>query len=283
MRVATLRRPARGGALLKLFFLLVALGALGALAWMLLLPEYVTRQIQSRTGFDATVASLSCNPFTGRLTIRGLVLTNPPSFATGDFLQLREFRADGDIWSLWSDRVSLEELTLDVRKIALVRRADGRTNVDAFALSLGVPPASGPVPPPAAATSLKPGGAATPTLPPPKKFSIRRLALRVDQLVLADFSDGKSAVKEYDLGVDQHYENVTATKQILVPDVLRRVAAEDLGPVLGRLVPGDFGRALGDTARDAAKSGEAALKDAGEKATDLLHGLREKLEESKKP
>src|SRR5471032_784338 len=121
-----LNRPAarRGGIFFKLVLLLAAVGALGALAWMLFLPEFVMRQIRARTGFDATVASLSCNPLTGRLTIRGLVLTNPPGYSTGDFVQLREFRADGDWWSLFSERIVLDELVLDVRRLALVRRAD---------------------------------------------------------------------------------------------------------------------------------------------------------------
>jgi hypothetical protein len=48
-------------------------------------------------------------------------------------------------------------------------------------------------------------------------------------------------------------------------------------------VPGELGRALGDAARQAAVSGEALLKDAGEQATDFLRGLRERLEETRKP
>jgi hypothetical protein len=101
--------------------------------------------------------------------------------------------------------------------------------------------------------------------------------------VLADYSGPAPQVKQYDLALDQRYENVTEAKQILVPDVLSRVAAENLGPVLGRLLPGDLGRALGDSARAAARSGEGLIKDAGAQAADLLHGLREKLEQSKKP
>ena len=281
---ATPRTRRGGGILAHLVLLLVVVGALGALAWMLLLPEYLTQQIQSRTGFDATVSSLSCNPFTGRLAIRGLVLTNPASFATGDFLQLREFRAVGDVWSLVSDRISLDELTLDLRRIALVRRADGRSNAELFAQNLGFAPA------PAAAPAVGPSPTA-PAAPatsnaapsPAKSFRIRRLAIRVDQLVLADYSGAAPGVKQYDLAVDQHYEDVTEPKQILVPEVLRRVAAENLGPLLAGLVPGDLGRVLGDSARSAARSGEALIKDAGSQATDLLHGLREKLEQSKKP
>lgn len=283
MRATRWTRRREGGVLSHLLLFLVIVGALGALAWMLLLPEYLTRQIQSRTGFDATVSSLSCNPFTGRLTIRGLVLTNPASFTTGDFLQLREFRAVGDVWSLLSDRVSLDELTLDIRRIALVRRGDGRSNADLFAQNLGF------VPIPAMTPASRPTPTVAPSTPsevapsPAKKFRIMRLAIRVDQLVLADYSGAAPDVKQYDLAVDQHYENVTEPKQILVPEVLRRVAAENLGPILARLVPGDLGRALGDSARAAARSGEALIKDAGSQATDLLHGLREKLEQSRKP
>lgn len=266
-----------GGVFASLLLFLVVVVAVGALAWMLLLPEYVTRQIQGRTGFDASVTSLSCNPFTGRLTIRGLVLTNPASFAAGDFLQLREFHAAGDVWSLVSDRIALDELTLDIRRLALVRRADGKSNAELFAQNLGfVPPSPG-----AAAARLP--VTSVPSAPPAKKFRIKHLAIRVDQLVLADYSGSAPDVKQYNLAVDQRFEDVTEPRQILVPEVLRRVAAENLGPMLARLVPGDLGRALEASARSAARSGEALIRDAGSQATDLLRGVREKLEQTKKP
>lgn len=280
MRAAIRDHARRGGIILRLLIFLAAVCALAALAWMLFLPAFITRQIRTRTGFDATVASLSCNPLTGRLTIRGLVLTNPPGFSTTDFVQLREFRADGDLWSLFAERIVLDELVLDVRRLALVRRADGLPNAELFEENLGLIPHAAP------GTRATLGASTSrnaPPPPPPRKFLIRKLALRFDQLLVADDSPTKPEVHEYKLAVDQSYENVTDLKQLLVPDVLKRVAAENLGPALARLVPGDFGRALGDTAREAAKSGEAALKDAGAQATDLLRGLREKLEEKKKP
>lgn len=266
----------------KLLVLIAALFSLAALAWMLLLPIVVTGQIQTRTGFDASVSSLSCNPVTGQLTIRGLVLTNPPAFPAGDFVQLREFRAAGDLLSLFSERIVLDELVLDVRRVALVRRADGRSNAEVFEQNLGLiaPPA-----PAMAPASAPPARAPAPAAPPApaRKFLIRKLALRFDQLTLADYSGAIPDLHDYNLAIDQHYENVTTAQQLLVPDVLRRVAAENLGPALSRLVPGDLGRTLGGSAREVAKSGEAMLKDAGGKATDLLRGLREKLEETKKP
>lgn len=285
MRAVTRQSKRRGGVFPRLLAFLAVLFAIAALLWMALLPEIVTGQIRSRTGFESTVASLSCNPFTGRLTIRGLVLTNPPAFNTGDFVQLREFRAAGDLLSLWSDRIVLDELVLDVRRLALVRRADGRSNAELFEQNLGLlaPAPVAPASIPSASTPPQAAAASVTVATPVRSFLIRRFVLRFDQLVLADYSGAKPDVREFNLALDQHYENVTAGKQLLVPDVLKRVAADNLGPALARVVPGDFGRALGDTARDAAKTGGALLKDAEAQATDLLRGLREKLEEKRKP
>lgn len=274
-------KPNRGGCLVRLFVLSIVLGAALALGWMMFLPAIVTTQIRARTGFDVKVASLACNAFTGRLTVRGLVLSNPGSFPMGDFVELREFALEADVGSLVSERLVLDELRLDVRKVTLVRRADGRSNAEVFQQNLfGASQAT-----PAATGEPTAGAPPRPVAPagPERKFLIRRLTLRFEQLVLADHSEAKPAVQEYKLGLDQRYENVTDTRQLLVPEVLRRLAAENLGPALSRLVPGDFGRALGDKARDAGARGSEILKDAGAQASELLKGLREKLEESRKP
>src|SRR5438270_726446 len=131
-------RARRGGIYFRLVIFLAAIFAAAALTWMVGLPLWVTSEIRARTGFEAQVASLSCNPFTGRLTIRGLVVANPAGFPTRDFLQLREFHAEGDLSSLLSDRIALDELVLDVRRLDLVRRADGRSNAELFEQNLGL-------------------------------------------------------------------------------------------------------------------------------------------------
>ncbi|MCX6956299.1 MAG: hypothetical protein NTV51_29545 [Verrucomicrobia bacterium] len=275
------RAARRGGCLIRLMLLGVVLAAAGALAWMLLLPVVVTSRIRARTGFEVRVASLSCNAFTGRLVVRGLVLANPPSFPVGDFVELREFSTAGDAWALWSDRLVIDDLTLDVRKVTLVRRPDGRSNAEVFQEKLlGGPgaPTAGTV-----TTPAPPG----PERPLPtaagRKFLIRRFALRFDRLATVDYSGVSPVTHEFALGVDQRYENLTDPKQLLVPEVLRRLVAANLDPAVASLVPGDLGRALGNAAREAAGRGEGMLREAEGRASDLFKGLREKLEESRKP
>lgn len=276
----------RGGCLVRLMVLGVVLLAAGALAWMMALPLVFTSQVRARTGFDVRVESLSCNAFTGRLSVRGLVLINPPSFPVGDFVELREFSTVADAWTLWSEKLVLDQLTLDVRRVTLVRRPDGRSNAELFQqnlLGLPAPTATSLIPvgrtPPAPPLSTPP--AASKTLE--RKFLIRRLALRFERLAVVDHSGAKPVTQEFALGLDQRYENVTDSKQLLVPEVLRRLVAANLSPAVGRLVPGDLGRALGDASRAAAEQGAEMLKEAGHTAGGLLKGLREKLEESRKP
>lgn len=262
----------RGGCLLRLMVVLVVLGAAAALAWMLFLPVGVAEQIRARTGFAVSVASLSCNVFTGKLAVRGLVLRNPASFPVSDFVELREFSGEADVWSLFSDRFVVENLTVDVRRVTWVRRADGRSNAEVFRQNLSDPPGAAAIPPVPAASA-----------PPARTFLIRRLALRFDQWVVADYTGKKPVVETFPLGLDQHYENITDAQQLLVPEVLRRLAAANLAPALGRGLPGDFGRALGAALLGASARGTELLKEAGETATELFQGLREKLEESRKP
>lgn len=270
----------RGGCLVKLFLLFAVAVAVGALAWMLFLPIWVTAEIRARTGFDASVASLSCNPFGGKVTVRGLVLSNPATFPKRDFVELREFAAEAEVWSLFSERIVVDALSVDVRRLTLVRRADGKSNAEMLHREMGggvlvVAPEVG------AATKSSPPPATAPELG--RKFLIRRLALRFDQLVIVDYSGAVPVVQEFALGLDQRYENVTEAKQLVVPEVLRKVASADLGPILGRFVPGEVGRALGAAAREAATGGTELLKGAGQRANELLKGMREKLEETKKP
>ena len=270
------RGGCRGGCLVRLLVVWVVLGAAAALAWMLFLPVGVAEQIRARTGFAASVASLSCNVFTGKLAVRGLVLNNPASFPVNNFVELREFSGEADVWSLFSERPVLDDLAVDVRRVTLVRRADGRSNAEVFQENLfGLTGATSPARG-VAQTSVAPS-------PPARKFLIRRLALRFDQLVVADHSGKTPVVEEFNLGLDQHYENVTDAKQLLVPEVLRRLAAANLAPALGGLVSGDFGRALGVAVQGATARGTEMLKDAGQTATELFKGLRERLEESRKP
>ncbi len=257
-RSGTRRGRERGGCLLRLMVLLVIAGAGLSLAWMALLPLAFTRGLRERTGFDAEVTSLSANPFTGRVTLRGWVVTNPAIFPTADFLQLRSFEADVAMWTLFNKKVEIDTLSLDVRQLTLVKRATGLTNFDVFRAALLA-------------------GESKQTASRP--VVIRRLHVRFDTLVLADYTEAKPRVSTYRLGLDQQFSDISGVGQLFVPAVLRGLGERNATSGLADFLPKDLVGLLGD----AAKTGSGLLKSAERKADDTFRGFLDKLEETRKP
>lgn len=261
-RETLIARDQHGGALFKLLVLLTVIFAFGALAWMAFLPVLVTTQLRAKTGFDASVEQLAVNPLTGRVTLRGLVVTNPPTFPETPFLELREFRANAQVFSLFSDHPVFDSMVVDVANITLVKRSDGATNADAFQRNLQAPGDGKPRPP---------------SVSPPKQILVRQLHLRIDRLVIADHTGRKPQVREYDLGINQDYTDVTDLNQLIAPKVLQTLAP--IAAAVSGLLPGDVGKVLGE----AAKSGADAVKEAGRETTVKAKRFFDALEESKKP
>jgi hypothetical protein len=245
----------RGGVWLKLVVVLAILFAALALAWMILLPLAVTKAVRLRTGFDTEIQTLYFNPFTANLAVRGLVVTNPPSFPVKDFVEIREFRADAKLASLFSQRWEIDDAALHVALLAVVRDQRGLVNARLFQGGL-------------AGTASDRPPAAAPKPDQAQKFLIRHLEVRIDRLIVADYSRGTPAVREFNLNFRHTYENVTSVQQLAAPlvdssaGVVR--ALEGALPEIGATL-----RSAGDT-----------LKETGRKAGDALKGFFESLEQS---
>lgn len=256
---------------LKACLFLGGVFALAALAWMAFLPAVVERELRSLTGFDVRVTALAANPFTGSVLVEGLVASNPPAYPVPDFVEVRSVHADINefSWFFW-DRLVVNELDLDAAKVELVLQGNGRSNAADFAAGFS-----------------RGGGAAAPAGAPPApakpfKYLVRRLHLRLDRLVVADFTGSRRQEKTYELRIDHTYANVSDPRQLLVPDVVRSLYPFGAERDVGRFLPGDFGKALGDALGSAEKVG-SKLKETGKKAGDYLKGLFDKLEQSAKP
>jgi len=108
--------PIRGGVFSKLLIFLITVIAFVALGWMIFLPTILTSELRKRSGFDASVERLAVNPVSGTIELRGLVLANPPTFPEHDFVELREFRANAEVTSLFSDRLIFDRVVINVAK-----------------------------------------------------------------------------------------------------------------------------------------------------------------------
>ncbi len=252
---------------------MVVLSAVLVLAWMLFLPSLVERLVEQRTGFEMQVESLSVNPFSGRMRLRGLLLKNPEGYREKEFVQVREIFVDAELFSLLSDRLVVDEAVVDVAKVVLVKDKNGKSNFslleDRIAGRSGGEKGGAPS---ASSAELKAGSGST--APPKQTFLIRQLRVRFDKLVTVDESGSKPTVRELSLNFNQGYQNVTSPLQIALP-IADKVSA--LGGALG-----DFGGKLGIQAMSSAKKAGEIIKETGIKTGEAIKGFFKSLTDKKK-
>jgi len=211
-------------------FLLCAFAML-ALGWMLLLPGLFTSVIENRTGFPCRVDYFYANPFTAEVRLRGLAVVNPAGFAESDFLELHQFTAKADLFSLLGKNPVLDMSTVDVARITVVTNKQGTNNLELLYRRLAPAPAKKLQP------GEKPAQTAKAAAASPLQFLVRNLDVRLNEVVVKDERPGKVPQQVHQLAFQRSYRNVTpATK--FNNDLPPAVAAA--GKNIGEVVTGDL-------------------------------------------
>ena len=252
-------RDRRGGLLTKLLLFLAVIFVVAAIVWTTLLPGIAVAVIRSRTGFAVQLRDLSVNPFTAQMELHGLVLENPEGWPAREFVNLRQFKVDAHLFSLFSSRFVADEIVVDVAQVSLVKNQQGLLNASAFKDDLlGREKAE-----------AKDG--------PKQEFYIKHLVLKFDKLVSADYSGKKPSVKEYNLNISRDLADVDSVTKIISP-----FAGAALGLVTDTLGGMFKGRADSlKTATEALKGATGTLQDAGKKTGEVLKGLISPLDKKK--
>lgn len=243
--------------------------ALCALAWMAFLPAVAEHELRAITGFNIRMKVVAFDPFTGNVVVRGLTAENPAEYPDPDFIDLRSMSADVSVFSvLFSDRIVVDNLDLDIAKMEIVRLHDGRTNTGAFMASFN-------------GGSRGAGASAAPARRAPA-YLVKKLHVRFDQLVVLDESGSKSDKSAYDLHINEDFTNITGPSQLLIPSIVKDLHAFGLHHDVSELLPGEFGNALALAVGGAANVG-GKIKGAASDAGDYLKGALDKLEQKVKP
>jgi hypothetical protein len=238
--------------------------ALCALAWMAFLPMVAVHELDAVTGFDFHTEVLAVNPLTGSVVVRGLVAKNPSAYPVPLFFEIRSLKAEVAVFSgLFSGRIVIDDLDVDIAKVELVRLRGGKTNAGELM----------------AAFSHPAGAAGAPGKP--TAYLIKKLHVRFDELAVADYSGSSTDQKTYNLHIDQEFTNISSPSQLLIPSVMRNLHSFGLHHDVEGLLPGDFGKALAGAVGGATTVGEK-LKNATEDAGSYIKGAIDKLEQKAK-
>ncbi len=200
-------------------FLLVVVVTLVALIPLrnMLLKRQLEKLLAEQTGFGAELGQVHLGLTSASFAMEGFTLKNPPDFPEASALEVKQVRVDYDWRSLFSREVRFSEITLDVPKMVVVRKADGETNAERLGgkarqkkeetESDGKAPEPAPEPPTAPEEEKE-----------PRTFRVDRLVLRIGTVEYRDYTkaekNGEPSITAMTLNVDQEYRDVTSLQQL---------------------------------------------------------------------
>jgi hypothetical protein len=230
MQLKHSRSTRGGGALIQIMVFLLCTCAILSLGWMLLLPGLFTSVIEQRTGFPARVDYFYANPFTAEVRMRGLAIVNPTGFGESDFLELHQFNAKADLFSLLGKNPVLDMTTVDVARVTVVTNARGTNNLELMYRRLAPEL-------PKKTAGKSPASSVAAGAPDSLNFLVKNLDLRVGEVVVKDERPGKVAKKIHELAFQRSYQNVTPRSNL---NENLPVAVAEAGKNIGETVSGDF-------------------------------------------
>lgn len=181
-----------------------------------LLKRQLEKLLAAQTGFGVELGRVHLGLTSASFEMDGFTLENPPDFPEASALEVKQVRVDYDWRSLFSREVRFSEITLDVPKMVVVRKADGETNAERLGGkakkkkeegSSGTDPQPESEPPSAPAEEKE-----------PRTFRVDRLVLRIGTVEYRDYTkaekNGEPSITAMTLNVDQEYRDVTSLQQL---------------------------------------------------------------------
>lgn len=203
----------------------------------------VQQAVKFTTGLDVKIESLKVGFLFKRFVeIKNLEVRNSKIFADRVLADIPEIYIDYDLNSVFTNKVFLHEMRLNLKEFSIVKNQKGELNLNTVKL---------------------------PKSESPKDIQIGNLHLKVAKIVYHDYSKNPAVVKEYNVNLDERFHNVNGLSALVRVVLVRAVA----GSAVKNLINYDV---------DALKASVEGILAEGEKVIggavgDALHGATEKL------
>jgi hypothetical protein len=113
----------------RLLILLLVLFVAAILLLDTVAREIFEYKLTQRTGLEVKIQSVNVGLLNPRLTVEGLVIYNRPEFGGSPMIDLPELHVDYDRSALWSRKVHLRLLRVNLAQLSVVEDANGRLNL----------------------------------------------------------------------------------------------------------------------------------------------------------
>ena len=213
----------------------------------------IERAVQGVTGLRLNMKSLKLSLTKTKIDIKGLRLYNPRGFKDKVMLEMPEIYVDIDLPALLKGAVHIKDMRIDLKEFTVEKNKKGQLNLD----SMKMVKQSKEQPQKA---EKKP--AEKKAAPP---FQIDNLNLKVGTVYYKDYSQGgEPFVKEYDVGIDQNFQNITDLQSLVTLIIVQSLARTSISQLanfgvkeLEKQITGSLLPAGGLLSGEAGKVGQA--------------------------
>ncbi len=247
----------------------------------------VTTGVKAATGLSLSIKEMKIGILSTLVGIDGLKIYNPKGFEDPVMADIPQVYVDYRLGAFLKKKVHLEEVRLHLKEFVVVKNKDGKLNLDSLT-SIGAARGT------KESAKKKKEASSEKSKAAPPEIKIDLLKLKIDKVYYKDYSKGDvPSVKEFNVNIDETYENITDPKALVNIIVVKAMANTtissltnfDLGPLAeglkgsvkdaGELFSGlteitlDLGKDVDGLAKD-------TLKNAEEKINKLLPFKRRK-------
>lgn len=165
--------------------------AVGVLAKDKLISTALRAGVKAVTGLQLDIRQMHVGLLRTNVSVKDLRLFNPAGFSDSIMVEIPELYVDYDLKAILNQKIHLRELKLNLKEFMIVRNAQGHFNLE----------------------SLKA------VLPENKgskaDVTIDDLQLRIDKVVYKDYSRATPRVREFNVKINEHLQNITGTNTLL--------------------------------------------------------------------
>ncbi len=166
--------------------------------------------VKTVTGLDLSVKDLNIGLVRTLIRIKDLKLFNPQDFDDKLMLDMPEIFVDYDPSSIFSGKVHLSEVRLNLREFTVVKNRDGKLNLDALKAGKTGKGAE------------KTGAGEAGKMP---DMRIDNLELVIGKAVYKDYSKGgEPFVQEFNIDLNERYQDITDAQKLVSLIVVKALA-----------------------------------------------------------
>ncbi|MBU9888792.1 MAG: AsmA family protein [Candidatus Omnitrophica bacterium] len=188
----------------RLFFIFILFIVLLVLGRNVVLKTAVEKGVRAVTGMPLAIKKLDLGLTRPYFHIEELVIKNPAGFHDTVFVEIPKIFVAYDLPGILKGNIHLTDLEFDLKQFSVVKNEQGRLNLDTLKALQGQKPAQQEKSPAPSKEGKAP------------EIQIDSFRLRVGKASYVDYSSGAPVTKEFNVGLDEKYANITDPNELVM-------------------------------------------------------------------